>query len=68
LTPDSPDCNVRDGGRGPPFEGRDVELPPWVKWLALLGLIIWLVVDPKGLGQLIGDIISGIITAFRSAA
>lgn len=45
-----------------------MELPPWVKWLALLGLIIWLVVDPKGLGQLIGDIISGIITAFRSAA
>jgi hypothetical protein len=45
-----------------------VEIPNWVKWLALAGLIAWLITDPKGLGQFIGDLISGVVTTIKEAA
>jgi hypothetical protein len=43
-----------------------VDIPNWVKWLALAGLITWLVTDPAGLGKFVGDLVSGISTAFKA--
>jgi len=47
-------------------KGRDVEIPNWLKWVALAGLILWLVTDPKGLASFLGDAWSSVMTFFRS--
>jgi hypothetical protein len=55
-----------DGGRGShPEKGRDVEIPNWLKWLALAGLVIWLITDPKGLASFLGDAWDSVLTFFR---
>ncbi len=45
-----------------------MDVPNWVKWLALGAVIAWLVTDPRGLGQFVGDVISGLVTAIKEAA
>lgn len=42
-----------------------MEIPNWAKWAALIGLVIWLVTDPKGLASVVGDIWDGVMTFFK---
>jgi len=67
LTLCSLGCNVVDGGRDPPFEGRNepVGIPNWVKWAAVIGLLIWLITDPKGMAEVATSIWTGIMTFFK---
>jgi hypothetical protein len=67
LTLCSLGCNVIHGGRGPPFEGRNepVDIPNWVKWAAVIGLVIWLISDPKGMAKVATSIWSGLTTFLK---
>jgi hypothetical protein len=42
-----------------------VEIPNWLKWLALGGLIVWLFTDPKGLASTVTDLWDGVHTFFK---
>lgn len=44
-----------------------MEIPNWVKWLAVAGVIVWLITDPASLGRFLADLAGGIGTAFRAA-
>lgn len=44
-----------------------MEVPNWVKWAAVAGLIVWLITDPEGLGRFAADLAGGIGTAFKAA-
>lgn len=44
-----------------------MEIPNWVKWLAVIGLVVWLITDPAGLGSFAAKLASGIGTAFKAA-
>lgn len=46
-------------------KGRNVEIPNWVKWAGLIGLVIWLITDPKGLATVVGNIGDGVVTFFK---
>jgi hypothetical protein len=43
-----------------------VEIPNWVKWAAVIGLIIWLFTDPKGMASTVTGLWTGIRTFFGS--
>lgn len=55
-------------GEVPTRKGSDVEIPNWVKWAALIGAIIWLITDPKGMGGFISDVFGGLVTVFKTVA
>jgi len=42
-----------------------VDVPNWVKWAALVGVVIWLMTDPKGMGGFISDVFNGMVTMFK---
>lgn len=41
-----------------------MEIPNWLRWAAILGLIIWLISDPKGMAQFITGLWDGVTTFF----
>lgn len=41
-----------------------MEIPNWLKWVAVVGLVIWLVTDPRGMAAFVGGIWTGIKTFF----
>lgn len=43
-----------------------MDIPNWVKWAALIGVIIWLIMDPKGMASVVGDIVDGVVTFFEA--
>lgn len=44
-----------------------MEIPNWLKWAAVIGLVVWLITDPAGLGAFARDVAEGIGTAFKAA-
>lgn len=44
-----------------------MEIPNWVKWFALAGLVVWVITDPASLGRFLADFAGGIGTAFKAA-
>jgi hypothetical protein len=42
-----------------------VEIPNWLKWVALAGLLVWLFTDPKGLADFLGEGLDNLVTFFR---
>jgi hypothetical protein len=55
-------------GEVPTSEGRDVEIPNWLRWVLLAVLIVWLINDPKGLASVVGDVWNGVMTFFKTVA
>jgi hypothetical protein len=42
-----------------------VEIPNWLKWVAVLGLIIWLITDPAGMAEVATSIWTGLTTFLK---
>lgn len=42
-----------------------MEIPNWLKWVIVAGLILWLVTDPKGMADTATDIWDGATTFFK---
>jgi hypothetical protein len=43
-----------------------MHIPDWMKWLAVAGVIIWLITDAKGMGQFIKALFNGVVTVFET--
>lgn len=42
-----------------------MDIPNWVKWAAVIGLVIWLISDPKGMAEVATSIWAGLETFLK---
>ena len=43
-----------------------MEIPNWLKWVAIGGLVVWIFTDPKGLASVVTGIWDGVVTFFEA--
>ena len=43
-----------------------MEIPNWLKWVALAALVVWLFTDPKGMASTVTDLWEGVQTFFSA--
>jgi hypothetical protein len=42
-----------------------VEIPNWLKWVAVAAIIVWLFSDPKGMAHTVTELWDGVHTFFK---
>lgn len=43
-----------------------MEIPNWLRWTAVLGLVVWIFTDPRGLASVVTGIWTGAVTFFKA--
>lgn len=41
-----------------------MDVPNWMKWVAVAALVIWLISDPKGMAAFVSGFWDGVMTFF----